>query len=102
MPIFHSRKVWRLILKLPAFIPESYLYDVHSRLVLYKRISSAKNKANLKDLAEEMIDRFGPLPEQTKFLLKITELRLLAESLGILKIEAGPEGENRIFNPPKS
>lgn len=79
-------------LQLPAIIPEGYLSDVHSRLVLYKRIASARSETALKDLQSEMIDRFGLLPLQTQFLFKMTELRLLAESLGILKIDAGPLG----------
>lgn len=79
-------------LQLPAIIPEAYIPDVHSRLILYKRIASARNIEALEDLKSEMMDRFGVLPPQTKFLFKITELRLLAEPLGIAKIEAGPKG----------
>lgn len=86
-------------LHVPAFIPESYLGDVHSRLVLYKRISSAKNKNALEDIAVEMIDRFGKFPEQIRYLFKITELRLLAEKLGIHKIDAGPQGGRIEFGP---
>jgi transcription-repair coupling factor (superfamily II helicase) len=76
-------------LRIPALIPEDYLPDVHSRLVLYKRISNAKTKDQLKDIQIEMIDRFGLLTNQIKNLLKQTELKLLAESIGIIKIDAG-------------
>lgn len=86
------RKQVEIDLQLPAIIPEHYLPDVHSRLVLYKRISSAKSKTALEDLKSEIIDRFGTLPIQTQYLLKMTELRLQAEKLGIVKIEAGPLG----------
>lgn len=83
------RKNVEINLQVPAIIPEDYLPDVHSRLVLYKRIASAKSKEKLLDLKTEMIDRFGKLPYQTENLFKMTELRLLAEPLGITKIEAG-------------
>lgn len=86
------RKNVEINLQIPAIIPESYLPDVHSRLVLYKRIASAKTKEKLQDLKTEMIDRFGLLPIQTENLFKITELRLLAEPLGIIKIEVGATG----------
>ena len=76
-------------LRIPALIPEDYLPDVHSRLVLYKRISSAKDKDALKELQIEMIDRFGLLPNQTKNLIRQTELKLDAEKLGIVKIDSG-------------
>lgn len=76
-------------LRLPALIPDSYLPDVHSRLVLYKRISNAESTEALRELQVEMIDRFGLLPESTKTLFRVTELKLRAEALGIKKLDAG-------------
>src|SRR5690606_27660278 len=85
-------------LRIPALIPEDYLPDVHSRLMLYKRIASAKDDDELKELQVEMIDRFGLLPEQAKNLLRQTELKLQAEQLGIVKIDAGPQGRRIEFS----
>ena len=79
-------------LHLPALLPESYLPNVHSRLVLYKRISNAEDEDMLSDLQAEMIDRFGQLPEAAKTLLRITRLKLAAEPLGISRIDFGDEG----------
>ncbi|MBA1272728.1 transcription-repair coupling factor [Stutzerimonas azotifigens] len=79
-------------LRLPALIPEDYLPDVHARLILYKRIASAADEDGLKELQVEMIDRFGLLPEPTKNLVRLTLLKLQAETLGITKIDAGPQG----------
>lgn len=76
-------------LRIPALIPEDYLPDVHARLVLYKRISSCRSYDELKDLQIEMIDRFGLLAEATKNLLRQAELKLDAEKLGIIKVDAG-------------
>jgi len=75
-------------LHVSALIPDKYLPDVHNRLVLYKRIANAKTPHDLEALQIEMIDRFGLLPEPVKNLFKITELKLLAEPIGIVKIEA--------------
>jgi transcription-repair coupling factor (superfamily II helicase) len=79
-------------LRVPALIPEDYLPDVHSRLILYKRISSAESRDALDGLRAEIIDRFGTLPVATKTLFRITELRLTAASLGIARIDFGPTG----------
>ncbi|PYC24663.1 transcription-repair coupling factor [Aquipseudomonas alcaligenes] len=79
-------------LRVPALIPDDYLPDVHSRLILYKRIASAADEDALKELQVEMIDRFGLLPEATKNLMRLTLLKLQAEKLGIKKIDAGPQG----------
>lgn len=69
-----------------AIIPEDYVHDVHSRLILYKRISHAKDNAQLRELQVEMIDRFGLLPDSVKRLIRITELKLLATPMGIKKV----------------
>ncbi|SEI66240.1 transcription-repair coupling factor [Azotobacter beijerinckii] len=79
-------------LRVPVLIPEDYLPDVHARLILYKRIASAADEEELKELQVEMIDRFGLLPEPTKHLMRLTRLKLQAERLGIAKIDAGPQG----------
>lgn len=79
-------------LRVPALIPDAYLPDVHTRLILYKRIASAADEDALRDLQVEMIDRFGLLPEPTKNLMRLTLLKLQAEPLGIKKLDAGPQG----------
>ena len=76
-------------LHIPALIPDDYLPDVHSRLVMYKRISSSKTDTDLRELQIEMIDRFGLLPEASKNLFRITALKHQADALKIDKIEAG-------------
>ena len=76
-------------LAIPALIPDDYVHDVHSRLILYKRIANATNSGELYDLQIELIDRFGLLPVPTKNLMAITELKLKAKSLGISRIKAG-------------
>ena len=76
----------------PALIPEDYLPDVHTRLTLYKRISSARDAGELRELQVEMIDRFGLLPDQAKMLFATAELKLEATALGIRKLDLGPEG----------
>jgi transcription-repair coupling factor (superfamily II helicase) len=73
-------------LHISALIPEPYLPDVHSRLVLYKRIASANNQEELESLQVEIIDRFGLLPEPLKNLFHISEIKLLAKPFGIKKI----------------
>ena len=79
-------------LRVPALIPDDYLPDVHTRLLIYKRIANAADENGLNELQVEMIDRFGLLPEPAKHLVRLTLLKLQASSLGIAKIEAGPQG----------
>ncbi|MBL4869117.1 MAG: transcription-repair coupling factor [Pseudomonadales bacterium] len=78
-------------LHIPALIPDEYLPDVHNRLIMYKRIASAKDDKQLYELKIEMIDRFGLLPDQVKNLFRVTELKLKAVEVGLTKIDAGSE-----------
>lgn len=85
-------------LRIPALIPDDYIPDVHLRLILYKRVASAKDDEALRELQVEMIDRFGLLPEPTKLLFRVTALKLLASPLGVEKIEASAGGGSIVFN----
>jgi len=95
-PLYHGAEV---DLQIPALLPEDYLPDVHARLIQYKRIASAPDLDDLRELQVEMIDRFGLLPDAAKHLFAVTELKLLAQPLGVRKIEAGPQGGRLLFQP---
>ena len=86
-------------LRVPALLPDDYLGDVNMRLSFYKRIAAAESKAELDELKVELIDRFGLLPDATKNLLQIAELRLLAEPLKVVRIDAGTQGGFIEFSP---
>jgi len=75
-------------LRIPALIPADYLPDVHLRLVMYKRLANAETEEALRDLQVEMIDRFGLLPEPSKNLIRVTQIKLKAQTIGITKLEA--------------
>jgi len=78
-------------LQISAIIPEDYIGDTHMRLIMYKRISNARDSQQLRDLQIELIDRFGLLPQPVKQLFLITELKFLATKLGINRIQASAQ-----------
>lgn len=85
-------------LRLPALLPEDYIHDVNMRLSMYKRIATAEDAGALRELQVELIDRFGLLPEATKNLVALAELKLQASPLGIDKIDASASGGNITFS----
>jgi len=87
-----------IVLHIPALIPDEYLNNIHERLMLYKRIASAKSNNELKELQVEMIDRFGLLVQPIKNLFEITKLKLLFTKLGVNKIDLNAQGGRIIFN----
>lgn len=86
-------------LRVPSLLPDDYLGDVNMRLSFYKRIAAAESKSELDELKVELIDRFGLLPDATKNLLQIAELRLLVEPLKVVRIDAGTQGGFIEFSP---
>ncbi|MFV0477432.1 MAG: transcription-repair coupling factor [Parahaliea sp.] len=81
-----------------ALIPEDYLPDINTRLILYKRIAAADSEEALRDIQVEMIDRFGLLPPQVDNLVQVSRLRICAQGLGIRAIEVGAGGGTIDFN----
>jgi len=72
----------------PAIITNSYCGDINERLVLYKRLSGLNDQRGLMEMKEELIDRFGVMPEQTQSLISFHDLRIFIQDLDIKKIDA--------------
>ena len=86
----------------PALLPNDYCGDIHQRLVIYKRLAHCNTQEDLDDMQQELIDRFGLLPEPAQTLLDSHRLRILAKPLGISKVDASSEAIVIQFvpNPP--
>jgi transcription-repair coupling factor (superfamily II helicase) len=75
-----------------VLIPEAYVPDLNVRLALYRRLSEAEKLEDREALGAEMIDRFGPLPDEAAQLLKIVGVKGLCRQANIAKIDVGPKG----------
>jgi len=75
-------------LHVPTLLPADYIGDVHQRLSLYKKLASATDEDGLIALREEIVDRFGRLPDAARALLEVHRLRLAALRAGVKKIDA--------------
>jgi transcription-repair coupling factor (superfamily II helicase) len=88
-----------------VLIPEDYVPDLNVRLSLYRRLSDAENNESREALAAELIDRFGPLPDEAKQLLRIVGIKANCKTAHIERIDVGPKGavltlrDNRFPNP---
>jgi transcription-repair coupling factor (superfamily II helicase) len=89
-------------LHLAALIPDDYLHDVHTRLTLYKRIASASDDQQLRELQVEMIDRFGLLPEPARNLFAVAGLKRKATAAGISRLDISPRGGRLEFTQDAS
>ncbi|WP_022778891.1 transcription-repair coupling factor [Butyrivibrio sp. AE3009] len=76
-------------LDVSAFIPDTYIMNEEQKLEIYKRIASLENQGECDDMRDELLDRFGEVPETVTNLLRISLLRTRAHALYLLEIKGG-------------
>src|SRR6478672_10504909 len=91
----------------PVMIPEEYVADLPVRLGLYRRLSEIEDEREIDAFGAELVDRFGPLPEEVEHLLQIVAIKSLCRQANVEKIETGPKGavvsfrDNTFANPDR-
>ena len=91
----------------PVMIPEDYVADLPVRLALYRRLAEIEDEREIEGFGAEMVDRFGPLPEEVEHLLQIVAIKALCRQANVEKIETGPKGavvsfrDNTFANPDR-
>lgn len=89
----------------PVMIPEEYVPDLAVRLGLYRRLAELDDANAIDQIAAEIVDRFGPMPDEVKMLMEIVAIKALCRAANIAKFEAGAKGaviafrDNRFENP---
>ncbi|HEX6660926.1 MAG TPA: transcription-repair coupling factor [Sphingomicrobium sp.] len=76
----------------PILIPEHYVPDLDLRMGLYRRLGDLEDRPAIDEFAAELIDRFGPIPDETANLLRIVEVKLNCKAAFISKLDLGPRG----------
>lgn len=79
-------------LGLSVLIPEEYVADLPLRLGLYRRVAEMTADTDVSSFAAELVDRFGPMPEEVKHLIAVLGIKLLCKKAGVERIDAGPKG----------
>ena len=95
----------QITIGLAVMIPETYVPDLQLRLGLYRRLGELRDAGEIDGFGAELIDRFGPLPEEVEHLLKIVYIKALCRLANVAKLDAGPKGavigfrNNEFSNP---
>ena len=82
----------QITIGMAVMIPESYVPDLQLRMNLYRRLADLDDSAEIDAFGAELIDRFGPLPEEVEHLLKIVYVKALCRRANVEKVDAGPKG----------
>ncbi|MEM8665266.1 MAG: TRCF domain-containing protein, partial [Pseudomonadota bacterium] len=77
---------------IPVLIPEDYIPDLQLRMSLYRRLAELSDAREIDAFGAEMVDRFGPIPDEVEWLLKIVFIKSLCRRANVEKIDAGPKG----------
>jgi transcription-repair coupling factor (superfamily II helicase) len=88
-----------------VLIPEDYVTDLPVRLGLYRRLAEIEDERAIEAFAAELVDRFGPLPEEVEYLLQVVAIKTLCRRANVERIEVGPKGavlafRDNIFSNP--
>ncbi|MCW8835830.1 MAG: transcription-repair coupling factor [Rhodospirillales bacterium] len=102
-----EKDIWspQINIGMPVLIPEAFIADLGVRLSLYRRLASLGDDGEIESFAAEMVDRFGPLPDEVENLLKVVSIKVLCRKSGVEKVDAGPKGavisfrNNQFSNP---
>lgn len=85
---------WSPVINLGSsvLIPEHFVTDLSTRMSLYRRLAELESEEEIEIFAAEMIDRFGPLPDEASNLFDIVKIKILCKKAGISHLDAGPKG----------
>lgn len=91
---YEDRNEWspNISLGMPVMIPEHYVPDLQLRMQLYRRLGDLVDIRDIDAAGAELIDRFGPLPEEVEALLKVILVKALCRQANVEKVDAGPKG----------
>lgn len=92
----------RISLPVEAYLPDEYVPDSRQKVSLYKKIAALKTEADRKSLSEEIVDRYGKIPEPVEMLLEIAELKQLCQSYGVEGIVSGGDNVKITLDEAKS
>jgi transcription-repair coupling factor (superfamily II helicase) len=97
----------QITIGMPVMIPEDYVADLPVRLSLYRRLAEVEEERAIDAFGAELVDRFGPLPQEVEHLLQIVAIKALCRQANVEKIETGPKGavisfrDNSFANPDR-
>ena len=90
-------------LNVTSFIPDTYISDSNQKIEIYQDIALCKTEEDIRDITDELIDRFGNIPEEVQKLLEISRIKQLAKQKGVIKLSSKRDGvlftyDNNLFD----
>ena len=82
----------QITIGMPVLIPEDFVADLAVRLSLYRRLADLDTDDEIDNFAAELRDRFGPLPDEVRYLFKVAAIKAYCRRANVEKVDTGPKG----------
>jgi transcription-repair coupling factor (superfamily II helicase) len=82
----------QITIGMPVLIPEDFVSDLSVRLSLYRRLADLDSEEEIDNFGAELRDRFGPLPDEVRYLFKVAAIKAYCRRANVEKLDAGPKG----------
>lgn len=87
-------------LNVTCYIPDEYIPDSAQKIEIYQDIALCKNEEDIQNVIDEMIDRFGNIPNQIENLINISRIKMLCKKLEISRVQSRRDGIVFTFDNP--
>ena len=88
-------------LNVTSYIPEEYISDSNQKIEVYQNIALCRSEEDIQNVIDEIIDRFGNMPEELENLIDIARIKYLAKQINITKIASKKTAVVFTFEPSK-
>ena len=88
-------------LNVTSYIPDEYIEDSNQKIEIYQNIALCKSEKDIQNVIDEIIDRFGNMPEELENLISISRIKYLAKKINITKISSKKTDVLFTFEPNK-
>ena len=89
-------------INLSSFIPDSYISDTNQKIEIYQEIADCQDENDIKNIIDEMLDRFGKIPTEVNNLIEIARIKILCKKANVIKVQEKPMKAVFTFNEKAS
>ena len=84
-PVKQEKEV-QIDINLSSYIPDSYIEDAAQKIEIYQDIALCRNNKDIEDVIDEIIDRYGTMPQEVENLIEVARVKILVKNANVIKL----------------
>ncbi len=84
-PVKQEKEI-QIDINLSSYIPDSYIEDAAQKIEIYQDIALCRNNKDIEDIIDEIIDRYGTMPQEVENLIDVARVKILARNANVIKL----------------